>query len=164
MDYCPKGVCTNEITYYRGGTHKDLDGLGWKNMGAGCMSLRPSTLLSAMSCDAVGLCGSCDKHGGSESRLKYEAVKQSPSKAIIINLLENPNAPLDASLWLGFRGEGQRFSQHATDQQAKVTQHFRTQFSATNSVTPRACHAVQALSQSETGRVFSTLTGTPKES
>ena len=50
-----------------GGTHKDLDGLRWKNMGAGCMSPGPSALLSAMSCDTVGLCGNCDKHGGSES-------------------------------------------------------------------------------------------------
>ena len=24
-----------------GGTHEDLDGLGWKNMGAGCMSQGP---------------------------------------------------------------------------------------------------------------------------
>ena len=61
-----------------GGTHEDLDGLRWKNMGAGCMSPGPSALLSAMSCDTVGLCGNCDKHGGSESRPKYEAVKQSP--------------------------------------------------------------------------------------
>ena len=38
-----------------GGTHKDLDGLRWKNMGAGCMSPGPSALLSAMSCDTVGL-------------------------------------------------------------------------------------------------------------
>ena len=67
------------------GTHEDLDGFRWKNMGAGCMSPGPSALLSAMSCDTVGLCGNCDKHGGSESRLKYEAVKQSPSRAIIIN-------------------------------------------------------------------------------
>ena len=58
-----------------GGTHEDLDGLRWKNMGAGCMSPGPSALLSAMSCDTVGLCGNCDKHGGSESRPKYEAVK-----------------------------------------------------------------------------------------
>ena len=70
-----------------GGTHEDLDGLRWKNMGAGCMSPGPSALLSAMSCDTVGLCGNCDKHGGSESRPKYEAVKQSPSRAIIINPL-----------------------------------------------------------------------------
>ena len=49
------------------------------------MSPGPSALLSAMSCDTVGLCGNCDKHGGSESRPKYEAVKQSPSRAIIIN-------------------------------------------------------------------------------
>ena len=41
-----------------------------------------ATLLSTMSCDTVGLCG---KHGGPESRPKYEAVKQSPSRAIIIN-------------------------------------------------------------------------------
>ena len=68
-----------------GGTREDLDGLRWKNMGAGCISPGPSALLSAMSCDTVGLCGNCDKHGGSESRPKYEAVKQSPSRAIIIN-------------------------------------------------------------------------------
>ena len=42
-----------------GGTHEDLDGLRWKNMG-------PSALLSAMSCDTVDLCGNCDKHGGAE--------------------------------------------------------------------------------------------------
>ena len=69
-----------------GGTHEDLDGLRWKNMGAECMSPGPSALLSAMSCDTVGLCVNCDKHGGAESRPKYvEAVKQSPSRAIIIN-------------------------------------------------------------------------------
>ena len=51
------------------------------------MSPGPSALLSlsAMSCDTVGLCGNCDKHGGLESRSKHEAVKQSPSRAIIIN-------------------------------------------------------------------------------
>ena len=68
-----------------GGTHKDLDGLRWKNMEAGCMLPEPSALLSAMSCDTVGLCGNCDKHGGLESGPKYEAIKQSPSRAIIIN-------------------------------------------------------------------------------
>ena len=68
-----------------GGTHEDLDGLRWKNMGAGCTSPGPSALLSAMSCDTVDLCGNCDKHGGAESRPKYEAVKQSPSRAIIIS-------------------------------------------------------------------------------
>ena len=68
-----------------GGTHEDLDEFRWKNMGAGCTSPGPSALLSAMSCDTVGLCGNCDKHGGAESRPKYEAVKQSPSRAIIIN-------------------------------------------------------------------------------
>ena len=68
-----------------GGTHEDLDGLRWKNMGAGCTSPGPSALLSAMSCDTADLCGNCDKHGGAESRLKYEAVKQSPSSAIIIS-------------------------------------------------------------------------------
>ena len=36
---------------------------------------RTQCSLSAMSCDTVGLCGNCDKHGGSESRPKYEAVK-----------------------------------------------------------------------------------------
>ena len=51
-----------------GGTHEDLDGLRWKNMGA-------SALLSAMSCDTFGLCGNCDKHGGAESRPKYEKAK-----------------------------------------------------------------------------------------
>ena len=38
-----------------GGTHEDLDGLRWKNMGAGCTSPGPSALLSAMSCDTVDL-------------------------------------------------------------------------------------------------------------
>ena len=68
-----------------GGTHEDLDGLRWKNMGAGCTSPGPSALLSAMSCDTGDLCGNCDKHGGAESRPKYEAVKQRPSRAIIIS-------------------------------------------------------------------------------
>ena len=60
--------------------HEDLAGLRWENMGAGaagCTSPGPSALLSAMSCDTGGLCGNCDKHGGPESRPKYEAVKQS---------------------------------------------------------------------------------------
>ena len=35
----------------------------------------------------VSLCGNCDLHGGSKSRPKYEAAKQSPSKVIIINPL-----------------------------------------------------------------------------
>ena len=67
------------VTRWTRGTHEDLDddGLRWENMGAGCTSPGPSTLLSAMSCDTVGLCGNCNKHGGPESRLKYEAVKQS---------------------------------------------------------------------------------------
>ena len=37
------------------------------------MSPGPGALLSAMSCDTVGLCGNCDKHGGLESGPKYEA-------------------------------------------------------------------------------------------
>ena len=58
-----------------------------ENMGPNARHQDPSTLQSAMFCDTVGLCGNCDKHGGAESRPKYEAVKQSPSKAIIINPL-----------------------------------------------------------------------------
>ena len=66
-----------------GGTHEDLDGLRWKNMGAGCTSPGPSALLSAISCDTVDLCGNCDKQINMEAR--NEAVKQSPSRAIIIS-------------------------------------------------------------------------------
>ena len=51
-----------------GGTHEDLDGLRWKNMGTGCTSPGPSALLSAMSCDTVDLCGNCDQHGGAEMK------------------------------------------------------------------------------------------------
>ena len=35
---------------------------------AGCTSPGPSTLLSAMSCETVDLCGNCDKHGGAEMK------------------------------------------------------------------------------------------------
>ena len=44
-----------------GATHEDLDGLRWKNMGAGCMLPGPSALLGAMSCVSVALYGNCIK-------------------------------------------------------------------------------------------------------
>ena len=62
-----------------GGTHEDLDGLRWKNMGAGCTSPGPSALLSAMSCDTVDLCGNCDKHGGAEMKPKSKVPPEQSS-------------------------------------------------------------------------------------
>ena len=54
-----------------GATHKDLDldGLRWKNMGAGCTSPGPSALLSAVSGE-VDLCGNCDKCSKTLPRIK----------------------------------------------------------------------------------------------
>ena len=67
------------------------------------MSPGPNALLSAMSCDTVGLSGNCDEHGGSESRLKHEAVEQSPSRAIIINP-RSPSSNVETSRASGLRG------------------------------------------------------------
>ena len=83
----------------------------WENMGAGLRRQDP-VLYSVPCLVTASLCGNCDKHGGPESRLKYEAVKQSHvgTSRAISNHHKPPSpsstgeAPCGAHVFEGFFG------------------------------------------------------------